>query len=92
MLLSGLAIIWGVLGIKTFKPIIKDLNHVPTYGVRAMGSPTKHSASIKVFKKKFIKILVASIVITFVAMLTGRDLIMDATDDLIDQEYDQREN
>jgi hypothetical protein len=79
--------------VKTFKPLIKDMERSQLYGASfADRSPEKRSDSIKLYKRKFIKTVVASLALLFVSLLFARCYFMDSADDFIDKEYDHRGN
>jgi len=74
-------ILWGVQGIKTFKPIIKDLHRQQFYGMESSNSsPAKHSKDVKAYKKKVIKIIIATLVLSFISILAARDFVIDIAD------------
>jgi hypothetical protein len=78
---------------KTFSPIIKDINRQQVYGNQMPNSsPEKRSKSIKAYRRKFFKIMIALVIINIIGALCARDFMLQTADDYIDAEYDRREN
>jgi len=43
-------------------------------------SPAKHSKDVKAYKKKAIKIIIATLVLSFISVLVARDFVLDIAD------------
>jgi len=43
-------------------------------------SPAKHSKDVKAYKKKVIKIIIATLVLSFISILAARDFVIDIAD------------
>ena len=90
---SALTVLWGYYGIKTFGPIIKDIHKQQVFGsANPNGSPEKRSKNIKVYKRKFFKIVIAMFILNFIGCFYARDFLNKTADGYINAEYDRRVN
>lgn len=87
---SVLMIYWGRQGMKTFKPILKDLFLAQFQG-NAIGhnGGIKRSKGIKKFQRKMIKLMVATVVIMLIGFFYLRSFLLSTAEDFIDEQYDQ---
>ena len=84
--LHGLLLKWSIEGLKTFKPIVKDLKRQQMAGMfnnehNPQGEPiVKKSKDIKKFKKTTKKMLLATIVLIFASTLYARSYFLRTAD------------
>eukprot|EP00347_Sterkiella_histriomuscorum_P004005 403362116 len=84
---------WGVLALKTFKPIVKDLARQEMAGLfnnqaSSQGEiPVKRSKEIKLYRKQVIKILISTVAITFISLIYTRIYLIDTADEFLEAYY-----
>lgn len=81
----------GYHALKTFKPILKEEQQSHIF-VQGANEGVKHSKQIKLYKKRVVKIVMASLALMFLGTLFVRCFLIDMADNLIDQEYNKRDN
>lgn len=70
----------GVKGVKTFKPIIKEISHPEIYNSHALSIEDPHSKRVKVFRKKVVKIIIVTITLSLLCAYVGRTLFIQIAD------------
>lgn len=78
----------GCLGVKTFRPILREINHPAIY---QNTTGTKHSDRIKDLKKKVGKRQVAILVLSLITIFVFRCFALKKARQFIDQEYNSIE-
>jgi hypothetical protein len=81
----------GFHGIKTFKPILKDIEHDRLNVIANNSDRELRSKQVKHYKKGFVKTMIAVVFILLIGTFIARDFLMTTTDDIIDVEYDKYE-
>jgi len=91
-LISILMIRWGLMAVRTFKPLIKDLHRQEMAGMfgnqnsEQVGG-VKRSKDIKAYKKKVIKLIIATVVLVFISCLYARCYFNRVADKMLDDYY-----
>eukprot|EP00347_Sterkiella_histriomuscorum_P016727 403352084 len=84
---------WGFLALKTFRPVVQELKRQEIAGlfnnqVSYQGDISlKKSKGIKLYKKQVIKILIATIALTFISLTYTRTYLIDSADQFLNAYY-----
>jgi hypothetical protein len=85
---------WGFMALKTFKPIVKDLNRQELAGIFGNQNRdevlVKRSKDISAFRKKVVKLIIATVAMIFISCLYARNYFTRVADDFLDSYYEDK--
>ena len=86
----SLLCVWvGVKGVKTFKPIVKEILHPQLFAGREREGQEKHSKRIRKFQKQYAKVMVATFVLMMLSIFWFKDYALEQAERFVDEEYDR---
>ena len=85
--LNVLFIKWGCAALKTYKPIVQEIEREQTVGVPHQAKAESNSKIVQAHKKKVFKIVFASFIVMTISILYARSYFMTVVDQFVEDEY-----
>jgi hypothetical protein len=79
---------WGLEAIRTYKPIVREIEHEVLHGVSQEPKAVTNVKSINIYRSKVVKFILCSFTIFALSILYGRRYFTDVAFRFIDDEYD----